>query len=193
MVKVKDSPWHAAGEDGSVGDSVDNSSPFRPAGAPQDTTGDKPVGDEPNWLGIARDAYEDSTRFMESSLRWQWERNERAFQSRHPAGSKYLSDDFKHRSKLFRPKTRAMIRTGEAAVAQAFFANEDVVGVQATDPSNKEQVAAADFHKELLQYRLTTPNKKIGIPWFINLVGAYQDAPEIRDCVLQAILGIQRA
>jgi hypothetical protein len=132
--------------------------------------------DDPDWLSMARDAYENSTRFLESSLRAQWERNERAFQSRHPSGSKYYSDQYKGRSRLFRPKTRTSIRQGDAALAAAMFANEDVLSVTAHDDNDKQQQASAEINKQLLQYRLTKPNSKIGIPWFLTCIGAGQNA-----------------
>lgn len=175
MVKVRDMKEQASLEDATSGDSVDRA--MAPATGGTQTDGSQARSEAPpDWLGIAKDAYMDSTEFLDSSLRLQWERNERAFQSRHPQRSKYFSDDYRHRSKIFRPKTRAMIRAGEAAIAQAYFKNEEVIAVGAMDPRNPMQVASADFWKQVLQYRLTTPTKRIGVPWFMTLVAAYQDA-----------------
>ncbi len=168
MVKRKE-PFTPALEDGSLGDSVDQ---LDAPSVPDKGT----VDGNPDWLGIARDCYEDSTRFLDSSLRWQWERAERSFQGRHPPGSKYLSDTYKHRSKLYRPKTRTTIRQGEAAAAASFFSNQDVISVQPLDDNNDLARVSADINKELLQYRLTTPSPSVGIPWFVTCVGAYQDA-----------------
>ena len=110
-----------SGEDASHGDSVDAMHSAQSAGVPLEESPDPAVsgegGDGPDWLRIARDSFEDSHRFVESSLRAQWERNQRAFQNRHPGGSKYFSDAYKHRTKLFRPKTRSVIRQGEAHAA----------------------------------------------------------------------------
>lgn len=180
MVYVTE-PFSAAGEDASKGDSVDLRGRPQQQDAGDSHVGPsrtEEVGGQPlvEWLRIARDSYQTSERYVDSSLRWQWERNERAFQSRHPPGSKYLSDHYKSRSKLFRPKTRTMIRTGEAQAAASFFSNEDVVTVNALDTMNPQAQASAKLNHELLQYRLTTPNKRIAIPWFQTLVGAYQDA-----------------
>lgn len=170
MVKQR-TPDGPSGEDGSVGDSVDSAE-----GGTKQANVYQPAPGAPDFLRIARDAYNDSTRFIESSLRWQWERNERAFQSRHYVGSKYLSASFRYRTKLFRPKTRSMIRTAEAQAAQAYFANEDVVKISPTNPNDQVQVASAIINKELLQYRLTTPNQRLAIPWFMTVVGGYQNA-----------------
>ncbi|MDH5451737.1 MAG: hypothetical protein OEX14_00140, partial [Paracoccaceae bacterium] len=169
MAKTRE-PFTAALEDG-----VDSLTQF-------DADDDMPVtegatgGVEPDWLSIAKSSYEDSTQFIDTSLRARWESNERAFQGRHPSGSKYHSDTYKHRSKLFRPKTRTTIRQGEAAAAASFFSNEDVISVNPLDDNNVEAKASAAINKELLQYRLTTPNQRIGIPWFLTCVGAYQES-----------------
>jgi hypothetical protein len=93
------------------------------------------------------------------------------FQSKHPADSKYNSEAYKYRSKLFRPKTRSVIRKNEAAMAAAFFSNMDVVNVQPANDKDPKQVLASKLHKELLQYRLTK-----SVPWFLTLIGAGQDA-----------------
>ena len=115
MVKTRDG---ASMEDGEAGDSVDAMKNFTDgADGTIDAESVTEAEEKVDWLGIARKSYEDSTRFVDSSLRAQWDRNERAFQSRHPTGSKYLSDSYKHRSRLYRPKTRAMIRQGEAQLA----------------------------------------------------------------------------
>lgn len=129
-----------------------------------------------DWLALARDSYEQSTRFMESSLRWQWERNERSFQNQHPYGSKYLSDLYKYRSKLFRPRTRATMRQAEAGAAATFFGNEWAVDVRAMDETRPDERLSAAINGYLLRYRLTTPNGKIGVPWYMTLMGAFQDA-----------------
>jgi hypothetical protein len=133
-----------------------------------------PAEAPPDWVALARDAYSASTNWFDSSVRAQIEGDLRQFQGQHPAGSKYLADANKGRSKLFRPKTRTTIRKNEAAAAQAFFASNDVVKVTAQDEDDKEQLASAAVMGALLQHRLTK-----SIPWFLTLVGAYQDAQTV--------------
>lgn len=123
----------------------------------------------PDWLTLARDAYTSSTSYFDASIRQEVEAGLRQFQGQHPTGSKYLAD--KGRSKLFRPKTRATIRKNEAAAAEAFFSTNDVVKISAEDDNDPVQQASAAVMSELIQYRLTK-----SIPWFLTLVGAYQDA-----------------
>lgn len=150
--------------------------PADPSAPQQEVTSPRIKEPEPDWLAMSRSCLEDSTTWLDSSLRAQWEKNMRAFQSQHPPGSKYLSDAYKARSKLFRPKTRSSIRQGEAAAATAFFRNEDVINVAPIDQENPKSLASASIVKELLQYRLTTQNPRRGIPWYKTLIGAYQDA-----------------
>jgi len=123
------------------------------------------------WLEKSRSAYLSSTSFTDSNYRLQWENNLKAFQSKHHAASKYNSSEYRWRSKVFRPKTRAAIRNNESAAAAAFFTNNDVVAVSAVNPGDKTQQASAAVMQALLQYRLTRT-----IPWFITLIGGFQDA-----------------
>lgn len=130
---------------------------------------------------LGREIWDASTNWLNSGRRARWNDSLRAFQSLHPSGSKYLSGDYRYRSSLFRPKTRTMVRRGEASTASAFFANEDVVSITADDDDDPKQQASADVLKALLQYRLTKT-----IPWFLTLVGARQDAEVMGICVAKA-------
>ena len=124
-----------------------------------------------DWLKIAADAYQASTTYIDSNYRKRWEDDIKAFQSKHASDSKYNSEAYKHRSKIYRPKSRSVVRKNEAAAAAAFFSNIDVVNVEAEDQGDPAQLASAAVMKELLQYRLTKT-----IPWFMTLVGGLQDA-----------------
>jgi len=136
--------------------------------APHLEGGREPGGE---WLKLAQEAYRFSTTYIDSNYRKRWEDSILAFNNSHPMDSKYNSPSFAKRSKLYRPKTRSIIRKNEAAAAAAFFSNMDVVSVQAQNQANKKQVVSADIMKELLQYRL-----KKSIPWFQLVLGGIQDA-----------------
>ena len=123
------------------------------------------------WLMMARDAYQTSTDWFDSNIRSQMERNLDNFHSRHPSGSKYHTAPYRNRSKLFRPKTRASERKFGAAVAKAFFGNNEVVSVAAQNQLDPAAVASSNINKEMLQYRLDNT-----IPWYLTLIGAAQDA-----------------
>ncbi len=130
---------------------------------------------------IARDAYQSSTNWINSGRRVKWTDSLRMLNGQHPSGSKYMGDDYKYRSKLFRPKTRSMVRKDEAQTAISLFSNEDVVSIVAQDDDNKMQQASAELLKEILQYRLTNT-----IPWFLTVMGARQDAEVMGICVGKA-------
>lgn len=123
------------------------------------------------WLRYAQDAFERSTTYFENNYRKQFEDGLRMFQSRHPSDSKYTSENYKYRSKLFRPKSRSMVRKAEAATATAFFSSPDLVSVDPVLPDDQMQVASSVVMKELLQYRLTKT-----LPWFLICMGGLQDA-----------------
>lgn len=125
------------------------------------------------WMRKAREAYFFSTTYVDTNYRKKWEDSIRAFYNQHPLDSKYNSPQFDKRSKIYRPKTRTIIRKNEAAAAAAFFSNMDLVSVSAMNQSNQQQMASAAVMKELLQYRLTTDG---GIPWFKVVQGGLQDA-----------------
>ena len=132
----------------------------------------------PDFLQIAREAFSSSTTYFDSSIRAKVERNIRQFQGVHPVGSKYHSDAYRGRSRLFRPKTRSSIRKNESVAAEALFSTNDVISVSAQDDANPEQQASAAVMLELLNYRL-----KKSIPWFLLSIGAYQDAQTVGVCV----------
>ncbi|MGZ8317490.1 MAG: portal protein [Telluria sp.] len=129
-------------------------------------------GPAPDWLALARDAFTASTSYFDANVRQQIEADLRQAQGMHPVGSKYLAD--KSRSRLFRPKTRATIRKNEAACAEAFFTSNDVVSVKPQSDNDPVQQASAAVMGELLQYRLTKT-----IPWYLTLLGAFQDAQTV--------------
>lgn len=137
--------------------------------AQQSSTGQPDPGRD--FQALARDAYTASTTYFDSSIRKQVEAAIRQFQGVHPIGSKYFSDPYRTRSRLFRPKTRAMVRKAEAVAAEALFATADVISIKSVDDNNPRKSAGAALMKELMAYRLDK-----SIPWFLVACGAYQDA-----------------
>lgn len=123
------------------------------------------------WLTRASDAFEVSTTYIDNNYRRQWEKNISMFRSKHPAGSKYHSDTYRFRSRLFRPKTRSMVRQNEAAAAAAFFTNVEAVNIEPMNRKDQHQAAAAELRDGLLNYRLQHT-----IPWYLLCVGGMQDA-----------------
>jgi hypothetical protein len=133
---------------------------------------EKPKGrDGPNWEQRAKDAFRFSTTYLDSNYRQQWDDSLRAFNNQHPADSKYNSESYRKRSRLFVPVTRTVIRKNEAAASLAFFSNQDLISIQAMNEAEKPQVISAAIMKQLIQYRLTKT-----IPWFKIVIGGLQDA-----------------
>lgn len=136
------------------------------------------VEEDTDWLAIAADAYRNSTDYYNSSMRKHFEKNLAMFNSRHPSGSKYHTDAYKYRSKIFRPKTRSAITRNEAQAATAFFSTQDIVNVEPEDTTDPLAEAQADLNAQLLNYRL-----EHDVPWFLTCMGAFQDAMVIGACV----------
>jgi hypothetical protein len=136
-----------------------------------------PQEENTDWLSLARSCFQASTDYMDTNYRKGWEDNLRAFGNKHPSDSKYNSENYRHRSRIFRPKTRSVIRRNEAAAAAAFFSNPEVIDTQPINKSDMKARAAAEIMKELVQYRLTKT-----IPWFLTCIGALQDAQTVGVC-----------
>ena len=165
---------------------MNNKAPLEDAYVEQDP--EKVEGQEPEemdaegmeneeFLTMTRDAYEESTDYMSSNLRRQWERNISNFMSRHPDGSKYYLPQYSNRSRLFRPKTRTSVRQNEAAAVAAFFSTEDVVSIKAQRESDQDSKISADITMELINYRLQK-----SIPWFKTLIAAFQETQVMDVC-----------
>lgn len=138
--------------------------------------------DADNALQMARDAFSGSTTYFDANIRPDLERNLRQFQGKHPAGSKYLSESYRSRSAFFRPKTRAMVRSAEASVAEAFFSTSDIVAIDPAQETDDYQMASAEIVRSLMQYRLAG-NGPHAVPWFQTVIGAFQDA-EVQGVVI---------
>lgn len=124
------------------------------------------------WITRARTAWEQSTMWFNSSIRTQIRKNISRFRSLHPEGSKYHHPSFQARSRTFRPKTRALGRRLEAAMAVALFATSDLVAVKAWNQSDPAASWRAKIKQKALQYRLEQDETW----WFLTCIGAAQDA-----------------
>ena len=113
---------------------------------PSEGDGKKPMEtvEDKEWVSLARAAHTSSTDWFDASVRRQVEENLSNFRSKHPAGSKYNTEYYAKRSRLFRPKVRTMVRKSEAALAVALFSTSDVVNcVPYSDADPKQRLAAA--------------------------------------------------
>lgn len=144
----------------------------------QDEQGDV---EGPDYLNLLTQAITQGQTYVTQNVRKSWDRSLRAFRNEHFAGSKYLSRDYKLRSSIFRPKTRAAVRKDMATAASSLFATTDAISCEPGDEGNAQQRASAAIIKELLNYRTDRTSGKNAIPWFRVAMGARQDA------VLQAV------
>lgn len=135
-----------------------------------DDQGEEAVSEnEIDFLQLAVDSYASSELYVDAYLRKQWEDGLKQWQGKHQSNSKYTSDAYKTKSKLFRPRTRAAIRKNEAEAAAAYFSTEKVVNVTPLDDNNELDVLTAEIAGGMVNYRLDNT-----IPWFMILNGAYQ-------------------
>lgn len=134
-------------------------------------------------MQIALAADNQALTFAQQHWRKNWEQNYKSFRSEYQDNSKYKSADFRHRSKIFRPKTRIAVTKDLAGAAQTLFATVDPVSINAGDDSDPLQVANAELNKALVTYRLDRTSGKNAIPWFLTAMGARQDCQIMGVCV----------
>jgi len=134
--------------------------------------------EQSQWLNRARQLYEESTDYYQTSLFQSWRDNIAHFRSEHAPGSKYNKDAYRNRSRVFRPKPRASVRALEATAATALFTNDNLLSVRGINPDDPMQAEAGKLHQAMLQHRLDTT-----IPWFLTVIGAYQDTHVYGICI----------
>lgn len=136
-----------------------------------------------DWRRMFKSALTASASYQQNKLRSAWSRNYRAFANKHMSGSKYDSYRYRHRSKLFKPKTRMAVRKNDATAASAMFSTEDVVSITPERSSDRVQVMTSRFVHEALNYRLDRDDPMAGPSWFLTAIGARQDAQISGVCV----------
>ena len=134
-------------------------------------------------LMLVRDAESLSSTYMETAFRTAWARSYKAYRNEHFDGSKYTSDQFKARSKIFRPKTRSAVRKNLAAAAEGLFSTMDAITINPQNDADPFQRASAAIKHELMNYRLSRNSGKAGIAWFQIAMGARQDSQITGVCI----------
>lgn len=137
-----------------------------------------PQGEHAKYLRIANQLYNDSTDYLDASIRPKWDKALALMNNTHPPGSPYFNEGYQHRSKSFRPKVKPAVRRQVAAMASALFTNNDVVFLQPEDQSDKAAGDSARMMQEILQNRLDND-----LNWFEQSLGAYQDSLIYSICV----------
>lgn len=122
-------------------------------------------------LSIAQQNYNTSEEYFNASHRTRIMDAMSRFNSQHPKGSKYWQDAFLRRSKIFRPKTRSVIRKREAAAIIAMFSTTDVAAINASDNGNPQAARDARIQQALLNHRLNEDAR-----FYQFVMGSVQDA-----------------
>lgn len=161
-------------------DSAGGSNYERGGGDPKRAEGEWDEGDTSTsaWLiAKAHELYTTSTDYLDANITNQWERTLSHFNNEHAPHTNFRRQDFR-RSRVFRPKTRAFVKSSEAALTAAAFSTQDVVDIQADDERNEVQRLSAEVNKEILSYRLDRR-----MPWFQTAVGGFQSTKVYGICI----------
>jgi hypothetical protein len=134
-------------------------------------------------LQIAQAADRQALTFAQQHWRRNWEQNYKSFRSEYQDNSKYKSADFRHRSQIFRPKTRISVTKDLAGAAQTLFGTINAVSIQPGDETDPLQVANAELNAALVNYRLDRTSQQNAISWFLVAMGARQDCQIAGVCV----------
>lgn len=141
-------------------------------------SGDEQLGpDDIDFISMVRDAEALSLFYAQGTTRKAWTRSYRAFHQEHDLGSRYTQNDWRGRSRLFIPKTRAAVRKDNAAVAASLFNSISAIDCDPGNEADPQQRAAAALMKEIVNFRVGgRPTAKTSVPWFLTAMGARQDA-----------------
>lgn len=136
-----------------------------------------------DFLQLVRQAEDQALLYVAQVNRKAWSQSLRAFHQEHYVGSKYTQPDWRGRSRLFVPKTRAAVRKDLASVAASLFNNIDAVSCLPGNDGDAKQRGAAAVMEEIVNYRTTRSSGKASFPWFLASMGARQDAVLTGICV----------
>ena len=125
-------------------------------------------------LRLVKAAESTSDRYL-NFTRKTWNQSYKAFRNEHFAESKYLSKEYRARSKLFRPKTRSAVRKAQAGITSSLFSTVDAIAIGPGNEGDPKSRGAAALMQEVVNYRLDRTSGRNSIPWFKNAVGAAQN------------------
>jgi hypothetical protein len=129
-----------------------------------------------DFLHLIREAESQALLYVAQVNRRAWSQSLRAYHNEHYVGSKYTRPDWRGRSKLFVPKTRAAVRKDLAAVAASLFNSVDAINCTAGNEGDQRNRASAAIMQELVNYRTDRASGKAAFPWFQVAMGSRQDS-----------------
>lgn len=141
------------------------------------------IPEDVDWVRLAQQSMRQGRAHIATNLQRRWGDSYRAYNNEHYAGSKYTMPQWRGRTRLFVPKTRAAVRAADAAKAAALFSTADPTTITASDDSEEWQRNCATFIREAVTYRLDRANGNAAIPWFPIAIGAGQTAQIAGICV----------
>jgi len=141
----------------------------------------KPSDEE--FLQMVREASQQSQFYSNQVNRRAWERAYMAYRQQHFTGSKYNTNEFKNRSRLFVPKTRSAVRKDLAATSASLFSTIDTISIEPGNEADPMQRGGAAVVKELVNYRTDGAHGKDAMPWFLTALGARQTSLLTGFCV----------
>jgi hypothetical protein len=129
-----------------------------------------------DFLDLVRRAEDQAMLYVNQFNRKAWSQTLRAFHNEHYIGSKYTRPDWRGRSRLFVPKTRAAVRKDVAATTASLFNTIDAITCLPGYDGDPMQRASAAIMQELVNYRTNRTSGKASFPWFLIAAGARMDA-----------------
>jgi hypothetical protein len=144
---------------------------------------DTTIPTDKEFLQIVTEATSQGKFYSNQVNKRAWERAYMAFRQQHFTGSKYTTNEFKNRSRLFVPKTRAAIRKDVAAVAASMFGSKETVSIEAGNSDDMQQKGGAAVVQEIVDYRTDSANGESATPWFLTALGARQTSLLTGFCV----------
>jgi hypothetical protein len=139
-------------------------------------SGGNETPDSIDFLQLIREAELQAEQYAVQINRKAWSQSLRAFHNEHTIGSKYTRPEWRGRSRLFVPKTRAAVRKDNAAVAASLFNTIDAINCLPGDDGDQMQRASAAVMQQLVNYRTDRTSGKAAFPWFLVAMGARQNA-----------------
>ena len=159
---------YQAGED----QGIDGARRDEDGGDPSAEFHEKPS--DQDFLRMVAEAEDQAQLYINQVNRKSWSRVYRAYHQEHFVGSKYTTDDYRNRSKIFVPKTRSAVRKDLAAVSASLFGTLDAVACMPGNEGDQQQRASAAIVQELINYRTDRSSRKTSIPWYQVAIGARQ-------------------
>jgi hypothetical protein len=155
------------GEDGierAGGDELENAAALA-AAKPEGVDDDEDAGDTGiDFLKLVREAESQAQLYSSQANKRAWSQTLRAYHNEHYVGSKYGKAEWRGRSKLFIPKTRAAVRKDNAAVAASLFNSIDAINCLPGNEADPRQKAAAAVMQELVNYRTNRSPARLRSP-----------------------------